>query len=318
MEKNINKLLTHKYTVAAIAVFCSILWGSAFPVLKVTYQELALTPGDYGARIILAAIRFMFAGLVLLVMVRLGMRQSLRIERKNWPAVALLGILQIAFQYFFFYNGLAKTTGMKGAILQSSSIFFIVMLAHLFFGDDRLNWKKMFGMSTGFAGIVLVNWGQAFSLHFSLGGEGFLIMAGLTSAIAMILAKNLTQGINAFVLTGWQMVVGSTFLFIAGFLDGGFRILTFTPLAAGLLVYSVFLSATAFSLWYAILKYNKAGEIAIYRFMIPVSGALLSSLFVSGEDLNMRVVQALFLVTMGILAVNHTPSAPYVYRKRKG
>jgi drug/metabolite transporter (DMT)-like permease len=267
---------------------------------------MAISPDDYGARIILAALRFMSEGLALLVLVRLGMRTSLRIERRRWTAVIISGLLQIALQYFFFYNGLARTTGMKGAVLESSSIFFVVLLAHFFLKNDRLNWKKAFGLVTGFGGIVLVNWGQEFSLHFSPTGEGFLITAGLTSAIAMILTKNLIRDISAFLLTGWQMVIGAEFLFLTGYLIRGSLALEFTPLAGGLLIYSAFLSAAAFSLWYAILKYNKAGEIMVYRFMIPVSGALLSSFFVPGENLNRMVIQALFLVAMGILAVNHS------------
>jgi drug/metabolite transporter (DMT)-like permease len=183
----------------------------------------------------------------------------------------------------------------------------VVLLAHFIYQNDKLNWKKIFGLVTGFAGIILVNWGQAISLDFSFYGEGFLIMAGLTSAVATILAKRLTQDINAFLLTGWQMVIGAFFLFLAGFLAKGSVVLNFTPLAGGLLIYSVFLSAAAFSLWYAILKFNKAGEIAVYRFMIPVSGAILSSIFVPGEDLNKMVIQALILVALGIFAVNHSP-----------
>lgn len=305
-KKKMVDFLRNKYGVAFIAVFCSILWGSAFPVLKVTYQELALFPGDYSARIILAAMRFMLAGLALLIGVRLATGKTIRVERRFWPGVILLGILQIALQYFFFYNGLAKTTGMKGAILQSSSTFFVVLLAHFFYQNDRLNWKKGFGLITGFVGIVLVNWGQDVNLNFSFTGEGFLLLAGVTSAIATIMAKNLTQDINAFLLTGWQMVIGAALLFVAGFWGRGSLALNFTPLAGGLLIYSAFLSATAFSLWYAILKYNKAGEIAVYKFMVPVSGALLSSFFIPGEDLNQMVIQALILVALGIFAVNHS------------
>jgi drug/metabolite transporter (DMT)-like permease len=303
-----KSFLTNKYAVICIAIFCSVLWGSAFPVLKVTYQELALTPGDYGARIILAAFRFMLAGLVLLIGVRFGLGKSLKLERSLWPPVISLGVLQIFLQYFFFYNGLAQTSGMKGAILQSCNIFFVVVLAHFIYQNDRLNWQKVFGLVAGFAGIIVVNWGQEVSWDFSLTGEGFLILAGLTSAVATILAKRLTQDVNAFLLTGWQMVSGSLLLFAVGFWDRGSLFLAFTPLALGLLVYSVFLSATAFSLWYAILKYNKAGEIAVYRFMIPVSGALLSSLYVAGENLNMTVILALLLVTAGIMVVSYHKS----------
>lgn len=304
--RTFKALITNKYGVACIAVFCSILWGSAFPVLKVTYQELTLNPNNHSAMIILAAMRFMLAGIMLLALIWLGFKQSLKVERKFWPALIIMGILQISLQYFFFYNGLAKTTGMKGAILQSCSIFFVVVLAHIFYKNDSLTWKKAFGLITGFAGIVLVNWGQEVTIDFTFTGEGYLILSGFTSAIATIMAKKLTQDINAFLLTGWQMVVGAALLFAAGFIDGGSPSLDFTPLAWGLLIYSAFLSATAYSLWYAMLEYNKAGEIAIYRFMIPVSGAILSSMFIPGENLNMMVIQALFLVALGILAVNHS------------
>lgn len=300
------KFLKNKYGAAATAVFCSILWGSAFPVLKITYEELMLSPGDYGARMVLAAIRFLLAGLLLLVMVRIGFRRTLKIKKNFWPAIAVIGILQIFLQYFFFYNGLANTSGMKGAILQSSSIFFIVLLAHFYYKNDRLSWSKIFGLAAGFAGIVLINWGESFSLEFSITGEGFLVMAGLTSAVAMIIAKELTQDIDAFVLTAWQMIIGAILLFITGYLYQGTILLPFTYLVLGLLIYSAFLSAAAFSLWYAVLKYNKAGEIAVYRFAIPVSGAILSAGFIPGENLNILVIGALILVTAGIMTVNRS------------
>lgn len=305
-QKTFERILTNKYGAALTAIFCSVLWGSAFPVLKITYEELTLSPDDYGARMILASLRFFLAGLLLLVAVKVGVRQTVKIPKRFWPAVVWLGILQISLQYFFFYNGLARTTGMKGAILQSSGIFFIVLLAHFYYKNDRLSWSKVFGLATGFAGIVVINWGENFNLEFTVTGEGFLILAGLTSAIAMLIAKNLTQDINAFVLTGWQMIIGSGLLFIAGMIYHGTVYLHFTPLAIGLLIYSVFLSATAFSLWYAVLKYNKAGEIAVYRFAIPIAGAILSAIFISGESINLLVIGALVLVTAGILTVNNS------------
>jgi hypothetical protein len=40
------------------------------------------------------------------------------------------------------------------------------------------------------------------------------------------------------------------------------------------------LSAIAFSLWYAILSFHKAGEITMFRFVIPVAGVFLSAAFI--------------------------------------
>src|SRR5690625_7558919 len=77
----------------------------------------------------------------------------------------------------------------------------------------------------------------------------------------------------------------------------------FTPLGWLLFIYSAFLSAIAFALWYSILKYNKAGEISIYKFATPVSGAILSALFIPGEKLTVFIVGALLLVAIGFVAV---------------
>nr|WP_262985602.1 DMT family transporter [Virgibacillus halodenitrificans] len=132
-----------------------------------------------------------------------------------------------------------------------------------------------------------------------------MILAALTGAIGTIMAKELAVGIHPFALTGWQLTIGAALLLVIGLprLDEG--AITFTPLGYGLLIYSALLSAAAFALWYSILKYNKAGEISMFKFITPVSGAILSAMFVPGERLNLFIIGALFLVAVGIIAVNY-------------
>ena len=79
----------------------------------------------------------------------------------------------------------------------------------------------------------------------------------------------------------------------------------FTPLATGLLVYSALLSSVAFALWFTLLKYNKAGEISVYRFIIPVSGALLSAIFIPSETFTLNIAISVILVALGIGIVNY-------------
>ena len=184
---------------------------------------------------------------------------------------------------------------MQGSILTSSGTFFAVILAHFYYKNDRLSWKKLFGLIAGFAGIVVANWGQDFQLSFYWMGEGFLILSGVTSAVATIMAKELAAGIHPFALTGWQLTIGAVLMLLVGVPQLGENAMTFTPFGWGLLIYSAFLSAAAFALWYSLLKYNKAGEISIYKFMTPVFGALLSALFIPGESLNIYIVLAIVL-----------------------
>jgi len=310
--------LTNKYWVIVIAVFCAFLWGSAFPVLKVSYVELGIAPDDRYSIIVLAGIRFFLASLIIFVLIFVGIRQSPKVKWKMLPQLFLLGLLQISLQYFFFYNGLAHTTGMKGAILSSVGIFFVVVLAHFVYVDDRLDWRKIIGLIAGFTGIILINSGQHLTLDFSWQGEGFMILSGLVSAIGMIMAKRISQEVHPFVLTAWQMLLGSLLLIAVGLPGLKPHAMVFTNKALLLLVYSAFLSATAFSLWYAILKYNKAGEISVYKFMTPVSGAILSALFIPGERLTLNMFMALGLVSLGVIIVNYQRRAPKEALLREG
>ncbi|MCM3741710.1 DMT family transporter [Oceanobacillus luteolus] len=299
-----QKFLQMKWSVILIAVFCSLLWGSAFPLLKVSYEEFQIAADDIAAKIVFAGLRFLLAGMIVLTFLLISNLKHLYITKKQLGILAILGLVQTALQYFFFYNGLAHVTGMQGAILNSSGTFLTVLLAHYFYVNDKMSTRKALGLLAGFLGIIAANWGQDFTFQFTFMGEGFMILSGLTSAFATILAKELAKGIHPFAITGWQFCLGALFLLIIGLPQLDENAMIFTPFGWGLFIYSALLSAVAFALWYSLLKYNPAGEISMYKFIVPVSGSILSTIFIPGENLTPAVLIALALVAMGIIIVN--------------
>lgn len=302
-----KKYLTTKWIYIPMAIFCAILWGSAFPVLKVSYTELQMAADDTMAKVVFAGMRFFLAGIMLLVGLLFVNRGAIKVSARRIPVLILFGIVQTALQYYFFYNGLAKTSGMQGAILVSGGTFFTVLLAHFFYVNDKMDLPKVIGLIAGFAGIVVANWGQEFELSFQFTGEGYMILAGLTGAVGTIMAKELAVGIHPFSLTGWQLTIGAGIMLAIGAPQLQSDAMTFTPLGWALFIYSAVLSAVAFALWYSILKYNKAGEISIYKFATPVSGAILSAIFIPEEQLTVFIIGALTLVAIGFFAVNYKP-----------
>ena len=71
-----------------------------------------------------------------------------------------------------------------------------------------------------------------------------------------------------------------------------------------ILGYLTLLSSVAFALWSILLKYNRVGMIAPFNFLIPVSGALLSAIFLGENILELKYAIALMLVCSGIWWVN--------------
>lgn len=101
-EQGLRHYLTTKYWVIMIALFCAVLWGSAFPVLKVSYLELGIEPDDRSAIIVFAGIRFFLAGILIFLITVVGFRQSPKVEVKILPQLLLLGLLQISLSISSF------------------------------------------------------------------------------------------------------------------------------------------------------------------------------------------------------------------------
>lgn len=300
-----KSIFQNKWAVIGFAAICAFLWGSAFPVLKISNIELQIASDDPIAQIVFAGIRFLLAGLILLVFLFFTNRKGLKVRRSHIFIVILFGFIQTALQYYFFYIGLSRVSGMQGAILSSSGTFLAVILAHFYYKNDHMNWKKSIGILAGFAGIIMANWGQEFQFQFQFTGEGFMILAGLTSAVTTILAKELATDIHPVTLTGWQLTIGALLLLLIGVPQLNENAITFTPFGWGLLIYAAFLSSIAFALWTTILKYNKAGEVSIYNFLTPVFGAILSAILVPGEKMNLSILMAIALVAFGIIIMNY-------------
>ncbi|SHH29521.1 DMT family transporter [Clostridium grantii] len=303
-----KKFLTKKSNVIILAIFCSILWGSAFPTLKVSYIELSMNSADMIGKIVLAGMRFFIAAIMIFLFLIFVLKKSIKISKSDIIKLLILGLIQTTFQYFFFYTGVSNTTGSKSSILTSVGSFIVVIIAHFYYKDDRINKEKSIGLILGFIGIVIINLGNGFNVDFNFYGEGFIIISTTLGSVGTIMAKELSKTINPFVITAWQMLLGATILLIFGLPQLSPEAITFTLKGWILLIYAAILSATAFSLWYSLLKYNKAGEISIYKFVIPVSGSILSIMFLEGEVFTINTFIALILVSLGIMAINYKKS----------
>ena len=76
--------------------------------------------------------------------------------------------------------------------------------------------------------------------------------------------------------------------------------------AAGLLFYMACISAVAYSVWGLLMKYNDVSKVSIFGPFNPISGVVLSAIFLQEwESLGAEVWVALALVALGILVVNY-------------
>ena len=287
------------------AMICCALWGSAYPCIKIGYKMFAISDADTASQILFAGIRFTLAGVLAVLFGSIGGRRFLKPHRKAWGKIFVLSMLQTVGQYIFFYIGLAHTTGIKASILDGTNVFIAILIASLLMHQEKLNFRKVMGCVVGFAGMILVNLnGAGMDLHMTFLGEGFIMLSAVVYAFSSVMVKEFSKTENPVMLSGYQFILGGVILVIIGLLFGG-RLTVISTKGLLLLVYMALISAVAYSLWGLLLKYNSVSKVAVFGFMNPVFGAVLSALFLGeGEAVNLLSVISLILVCIGIYIVN--------------
>ena len=114
------------------------------------------------------------------------------------------------------------------------------------------------------------------------------------------------------VLSGYQFAAGGLVMVVWGLVGGGrIGVTQAGPAGIGMLCYLAFISAAAYTLWSLLLKYNPVSRVAVYGFMNPVFGVILSAWLLAENDqaFGVKTAAALGLVCLGIYVVNRPRAA---------
>ena len=289
--------------VAIFALTAAVVWGWAYPLIKLGFKEFAITPEMTGSKMLFAGVRFCLSGLIILAMAK-GRGFSFRLRQgRDCGFLLLYALFNTTFHYAFFYFGLSHSEGARAAILNTLSVFTVVILACLFFKSDKLTLRKILGCLIGFLGILALNLGgEQGGTGFTWLGDGMIILNALSSAVASLMTRGLSQRVNVFVGTGYSLALGGFLLIVPGLLLGG-TLPLITPLGLLYLLLLIGISTTGFSLYNKLLSCNPVGKVAIYNSLIPVIGALTSCLCL-GETFYTKYLIAGALATWGIYLVN--------------
>lgn len=308
MQDKKQGLFTNWIFVTVGAMLCCALWGSATPFIKLGYRVMfeGGSP-DVPSTILFAGIRFFFAGLLTVAIYSIARKKLLYPKLSNLGRVGIVSLFQTVIQYFFFYVGLANTSGAKGTVISGSSSFFAILISSLLFRQEKLTVKKVVACVIGFLGIIAVNLnGLDFSMN--LMGDGFVLFSAISLAVSSVLMKIFSKSEDPVVISGYQFIMGGAVMVIVGLIFGG-RIDAFDFGAFAILVYLSLLSAVAYALWGILLKYNPVSRVTIFSFMTPVFGVLLTALILPDESTvsPLNLIIALLLVCVGVFLLNYVP-----------
>ena len=298
--------LTKTGIVALLACVCCILWGSAIPVIKTGYRLMEVDAADTASQIVFAGVRFTLAGLLVLIFASIREKKVLIPDQTILKYAVPVCLAQTVGQYFFFYIGVAHTSGVKGGIITGLGNFIAILMACLIVRNERMTGRKMAGCVLGFAGVVVINlMGKSLDMGFTLTGEGFILISQVAYGISTILINIYSKKVSPVVLSGTQFTMGGIVLTLIGIGMGG-HLGNITAVGVAIIFYLAMVSAVAYTLWSVLLAWNDVSKVAIFGFVNPLCSVILSALILGEvkQAFNTGSLVALLLVCAGIYIVN--------------
>lgn len=283
-----------------LAIIASLLWSSAFVGVKIGLK--------YHTPLQFAGVRFLLAGLILLPVI--GNWAPFKTEVKtNFWFVCLVAFLQVVLQYTFFYMGVNLVPASISAMIVGSSPLFVALVAHFSIKSDRLNWVKFLSILLGISGVAVITLGRRnlpSGAEIAIGGVLFLIMNNVSSGISNVVIAQKRNSVSPLVLTSSSLIIGGLEMILISLPVEGLPKHSFPASYFVALAWLSFLSATAVTIWNTLLQRPevKVSELNIWKFLIPVSGAILSWLILPNESPDLLSVLGMCLIGSSLVVLN--------------
>lgn len=272
-----------------------LLWGTTYLAIRIALETVP--------PMLLGGVRWTVAGAIILLVLRA--RGEALPRRDTWPSLALLGVLLIGIG-----NGgvvWAEQTIPSGltAVLVAVVPFWMVGIERMSGSAERLGARRLIGLVTGFAGIVLLVWPELEAGH----GPGVVLgviatqLACVGWAIGSSYSRRRPSSENILAVAASQMLFGGLAMFAAGVLLGEAGAMHVTARSGGALGYLiVFGSLVGYTAYIYALKHLPLATVSLYAYVNPVIAMVLGTL-VLAEPMSLRVGVAGAVVLAGISLV---------------
>ena len=279
-----------------LLVSLSFIWGGSFVLNAVALA--AMPPFT------VVLIRVASAALALHLMVR-AMGLSLAGGRGTWGAFIVMGAINNVIPFSLIVAGQTQIAAGLAAILNASTPFWTILVAHLFTADERMTGNRMLGVVLGFAGVVVMV-GPTL-----LGGLGLNVLAqiavvgaALSYGCAGVFGRRFRGQPPMVVATG-QVTASTTMLIpIALLVDQPW---TLAPPGVdvwlALAALGLVCTALAYIIFFRLLASAGATNLALVTLLVPVF-AILFGVTLLGESLNWRQVGGMALIACGLAAID--------------
>ncbi|MBQ0071227.1 MAG: DMT family transporter, partial [Spirochaetales bacterium] len=207
MSTKNDSLLKNTAVAVTLAFVCQVLWGIVFPIIKKAYALFSIqsVPDTF----LFASIRFMVAGIILLLVATLRDKHFPLLKKGTRLPVFLLGSVQTGLVYGLQFAALTRASSINCSIINGMACIFSVLSARILFPSERITPKKTVGILLGFSAILFCFLYQGNGVtSISFLGEGLMFVSVFLFNFAASYSKRITTGVDSMVTAGYNLLIG--------------------------------------------------------------------------------------------------------------
>ena len=274
----------------------ALIWGGSFLSIRIALDEIS--------PLMSVAHRVAWAMLVLWGVVAM-MRIPLPRNSRIWFAFLVMGLLNNVIPFGLMAWGQLHIESGLTSILNAFTAVVGVVMAALFFSDERLMPRKIIGVVLGFFGVAVAIGLENFK-NFDLRSLAQLAVIGGTVAYAVAgvwARKNLVgmppQLAAAGMLTGATVIMLPLVYFVEGLPT--FDLQPRTLVAIG--YYAVIATAAAYLLYYRVLAMAGSGNLMLVTLLVAPVAITLGAV-VLGEKLSANALIGFVILAVGLIILD--------------
>lgn len=217
--------------------------------------------------------------------------------------------------------GLDKVPGATAAIIIGGGPLFVAVMAHLTLSNDKMTLRKIIAILLGISGVVFISLakGQFTTDNPSFyPGVGLLLLSNLVGGYTNIMVvKKKQYNISPIALTSFANFSGGLMLLLTSLIVEKPEIKVFPFEFYAALLWLALIPAAGFSIWYSLLQRPgvKVSELNMWKFVVPVSGCVLSWLLLPGEYPDIPSIIGIVIITIA-LQILQLPDRYFQFFKR--
>jgi drug/metabolite transporter (DMT)-like permease len=229
-----------------------------------------------------------------------------KIDKKDLPRLALLGICGVAINQLLFLKGLSLTSPINASIIMISNPIAVLLFA-AFALKEKIGINKIVGILMGIAGALLL---LLFNKSFSFGsdtlpGDIMVLINSISWAFYVVLAKPLMKKYNAFTVVKWVFIFGFLYVLPFGYSEISFVDWKSIPQFGWYCILFVVIATTfiAYIFNTYALKALSPSVVSIYIYLQPFIATVIA-VILGKDELDARKIVSALLIIGGVYLVS--------------